>query len=87
MSCNQNYYIMNDQKTFTSTGYYHSIGVYSRSDRQHLCTLRMGIVTNLSRAEKFREQLAIDNPDKFFTSSFNTSEQEFGLPFNLESDV
>lgn len=79
---------MNDQKkTFTSSGYYHSIGVYSRSDRQHLCTLRMGIVTNLSRAEKFREQLATDNPDKFFTSSFNTSEQEFDLPFNSESDV
>lgn len=47
----------------------------------------MGIVTNLSRAEKFREQLAIDNPDKFFTSSFNTSEQEFDLPFNSETDV
>lgn len=77
---------MNDQKTFTPTGYYHSIGVYSRSDRQLLCTLRMGIVTNLSRAEKFREQLAIDNPDKFFTSSFNTAEQEFDLPFKVQCD-
>lgn len=78
---------MEEKKSFTPVGYYHSIGVYSRSDRQHLCTLRMGIVTNLSRAEKFREQLAIDNPDKFFTSSFNTSEQEFDLPFNSETNV
>lgn len=78
---------MNDQKTFTPTGYYHSIGVYSRSDSQHLCTLRMGIVVNLSRAEKMREQLAIDNPDKFFTSSFNTSEKEFELPFKSECNV
>lgn len=78
---------MEEKKSFTPVGYYHSIGVYSRSDRQHLCTLRMGIVTNLSRAEKFREQLAIDNPDKFFTSSFNTSEQEFDLPFNSETYV
>jgi hypothetical protein len=78
---------MEEKKSFTPVGYYHSIGVYSRSDRQFLCTLRMGIVTNLSRAEKFREQLAIDNPDKFFTSSFNTSEQEFDLPFNSETNV
>lgn len=78
---------MEEKKSFTPVGYYHSIGVYSRSDRQHLCTLRMGIVTNLSRAEKMREQLAIDNPDKLFTSSFNTSEQEFELPFKSESDV
>lgn len=78
---------MEEKKSFTPVGYYHSIGVYSRSDRQFLCTLRMGIVTNLSRAEKLREQLAIDNPDKFFTSSFNTSEQEFDLPFNSETYV
>lgn len=78
---------MKEEKTFTPIGYYHSIGVYSRSDRHHLCTLRMGIVTNLSRAEKFREQLAIDNPDKLFTFLFSTSEQELGLPFNSESDV
>lgn len=74
-------------ETYTPKGYYHSLSIIDRSTKTLLCVVKLGVVTNLSRAEKFRESLQVDNPDKVFLSTFMSEQSEFNLPFNHYEDV
>lgn len=56
------------------------VKVYDRSSKEHMCTLNLGTVSNLAKAERQRMTLANENPDKVFVAVFNQSVQ-LDLPF------
>lgn len=56
------------------------VKIYDRSSKEHVCTLSMGTVSNLAKAERQRMSLANENPDKVFVAVFNQSCQ-LDLPF------